>query len=153
MISPLNSDFDSTICRGIFSFRGNVYSVNILGSLWVVVFKYIRTWSPRCGPLGSKSCFRIANKNSILFRRIRGSKSTLCSKFWKFSKTKFTSRFKWGQTKCVRSRIWTVQTIHRIKLTNIMVFNISKLKIRQNCSVLNLKYTRFRLYFWIEILR
>ena len=74
--------------------------------------------------------FESKTKISILFRRIRDSKSTLCSKFWKFSKTKFTSRLKWGQTNCVRSRIWTVQTIHRIKLTNIMVSNISKLKIR-----------------------
>ena len=56
----------------------------------------------------------------------------------------------WNEAKPNASvlEFWTVQTIHRIKLTNIMVFNISKLKIRQNCSVLNLKYTRFQFYFW-----
>ena len=61
----------------------------------------------------------------------------------------------WNEAKPNASvlEFWTVQTIHRIKLTNIMVFNISKLKIRQNCSVLNLKYTRFQFYFWTEILR
>ena len=144
MISLLNSGFDAAIWRGIFSFRGNVYSVNILG--WVVVLKFIRTWSPRCAPLGSKSCFRIDNEKfrnfSILFRRIR---VTLNRPFVQNSENsrKQNSPHVWNEAKPNASVLeFEPFRPYRIKLTNIMVFKIKK-KDDKNLSVFNLKVQVF----------